>query len=288
MANVKINRHTDIIRRKVHLCGMKDIMFDRYAGDNMTQLEPHQKMYLQPGDELPVIGIPAANITSFLSAHNTNSAPKRLRDKRQYKDIANACLSFLDIEETFIPILRNGEPVRFGGFKNDRDEVSGAYIHRSVARLDKGIPNPKVRPVIPTPAAPASAAARAMPWLRASTIAVYFAQLGGYVALSTAVQRRFYLGGSQTIRGQSALTAAGDAFWMTRAELGTSTALARPIVFIDAGWTGDRRAWHAQGRALSGMGVGASFLDGLVRVDLARGMYPAKQTRLDFYLEARF
>jgi len=151
MANVKINRHTDIIRRKVHLCGMKDIMFDRYAGDNKTQLEPHQKMYLQPGDELPVIGIPAANITSFLSAHNTNSAPKRLRDKRQYKDIANACLSFLDIEETFIPILRNGEPVRFGGFKNDRDEVSGAYIHRSVARLDKGIPNPKVRPVIPTP-----------------------------------------------------------------------------------------------------------------------------------------
>jgi hypothetical protein len=151
MANVKINRHTDIIRRKVHLCGMKDIMFDRYAGDNKTQLEPHQKMYLQPGDELPVIGIPAANITSFLSAHNTNSAPKRLRDKRQYKDIANACLSFLDIEETFIPILRDGEPVRFGGFKNDRDEVSGAYIHRSVARLDKGIPNPKVRPVITTP-----------------------------------------------------------------------------------------------------------------------------------------
>ena len=111
---------------------------------------------------------------------------------------------------------------------------------------------------------------------------------GGWTIGDVPVQRRFYLGGSQTIRGQSALTAAGDAFWMTRAELGTSTALARPIVFIDAGWTGDRRAWHAQGRALSGMGVGASFLDGLVRVDLARGMYPAKQTRLDFYLEARF
>lgn len=149
--SVKINRHTDIIKREVILCGTKDIMFDRYAGDNKTQLEPHQKMYLHPGEEYPIIGLPAANIMSFLSAHNTNSAPKRLRDKRQYKDIANACLSFLDIEETFIPLLRDGKPIQFGSFKNDKDEVSGAYIHRSVARLDKGIPNPKVRPVIPAP-----------------------------------------------------------------------------------------------------------------------------------------
>ena len=149
--SVKINRHTDVIRREVVLCGTKDIMFDRYAGDNQTQLEPHQKMYLQPAEEYPIIGLPAANIMSFLSAHNTNSAPKRLRDKRKYKDIANACLSFLDIEETFIPLLRDGKPIQFGSFKNDRDEISGAYIHRSVARLDKGIPNPKVRPVIPAP-----------------------------------------------------------------------------------------------------------------------------------------
>lgn len=149
--SVKANRHTDIIKRKVILCGTKDIMFDRYAGDNNTKLEPHQKLYLQPSDELPIIGIPAANIMSFLSAHNTNSAPKRLRDKRKYKDIANACLSFLDIEESFIPLMRDGQPIRFGNFDGDRDAVSGAYIHRSVARLDKGIPNPKVRPVIPAP-----------------------------------------------------------------------------------------------------------------------------------------
>lgn len=149
--NVKINSHVDVIKREVILCGMKDIMFDRYAGDNKTQLEPNQKFYLQPTDGYPVIGLPAANIMSFLSAHNTNSAPKRLRDKRKYKDIANACLSFVDIEQSFIPLLRNGEPIRFGGFKDDKDEMSGAYIHRSVARLDKGIPNPKVRPVIPAP-----------------------------------------------------------------------------------------------------------------------------------------
>ena len=150
MATVKINKHTDIIKREVTLCGLKPIMFDRYSGDNKTQLEPAQKLYLSPIGP-PVIGLPAANIMSFLSAHNTNSAPKRLRDKRKYKDIANACLSFVEIGEDFIPFLRDGKPIQFGKFDRDLDATSGAYIHRSVARLDKGIPNPKVRPVIPTP-----------------------------------------------------------------------------------------------------------------------------------------
>ena len=147
------NKPTDTITRKVTLCGIKPIMFDRYAGDNSTKLEPSQKLYLAPtiASELPVIGLPSANIMSFLSAHNTNSAPKRLRDKRKYKDVANACLSFADILEDFIPILRDGRPLRFGAFVDDVDKSSGAYIHRSVARLDKGIPNPKIRPVVPCP-----------------------------------------------------------------------------------------------------------------------------------------
>jgi hypothetical protein len=147
-AAVKINRATDIVTRKVKLAGLTDIMFDRYPGDNDTKLEPHQKLYLLPGGS-QVIGLPAINIMSFLSAHNTNSAPKRLRDKRKYKDIANACLSFVNIRETFIPFVRDGREISFGKFDHDKDELSGCYVHRSVARLDKGIPNPKVRPVLP-------------------------------------------------------------------------------------------------------------------------------------------
>ncbi len=148
--NVKINKPTDIIERKVRLVGLTEIMFDRYAGNNDTRLEPWQKLYFQPGDS-KVIGIPALNIMSFLSAHNTNSAPKRLRDKRKYKDIANACLSFIQINPAFIPLMREGSPIRFGKFADDRDAESGCYVHRSVARLDKGIPNPKERPVVPLP-----------------------------------------------------------------------------------------------------------------------------------------
>jgi hypothetical protein len=147
---VKINRHTDVIRRRVRLVGTTDIMFDRYAGDNDTRLEPHQKLYLEPGDSR-VIGLPAINLVSFLSAHNTNSAPKRLRDKRKYKDIANACLSFVEIGPSFIPFLRDDAPISLGKLDGDRDPKSGVYVHRSSARLDKGIPNPKVRPVLPLP-----------------------------------------------------------------------------------------------------------------------------------------
>lgn len=150
MVAVKISKPTDIIERKVRLCGLTEIMFDRYAGDNKTKLEPWQKFYLQPGDT-KVIGIPALNIMSFLTAHNTNSAPKRLRDKRQYKDIANACLSFVSISPSFIPVLRGDDPIVFGKFVDDYDKLSGATVGHHVARLDKGIPNPKDRPILPLP-----------------------------------------------------------------------------------------------------------------------------------------
>src|SRR5262245_63991397 len=96
--DMAVNRSTDIVTRKVVLSGLTDIMFDRYPGDNSTKLEPYQKLYLAP-DASRAIGIPSLNIMSFLSAHNTNSAPKRLRDKRKYKDIANAMLSFVSIRE---------------------------------------------------------------------------------------------------------------------------------------------------------------------------------------------
>ena len=110
----------------------------------------------------------------------------------------------------------------------------------------------------------------------------------GYSGGTLPVQRLFYLGGLQTVRGQTALTAAGDAFWLARAELGTNNPASRIIGFADLGWAGPRTGWKMPGRPLSGVGVGWSLLDGLVRFDLARGLYPSRQWRLDSYLEARF
>jgi hypothetical protein len=137
------------VTRKVVLQGLTDIMFDRYAGDNDTKLDWWQKLYYAPDGE--TLTIPALNVMSFLSAHNTNSAPKRLLDKRKYKDVCNACLSFVVISPMHIPILRDGKPIKFGKVEKDRDPKSGVYLHRSVARLKDGIPNPKERPVLPLP-----------------------------------------------------------------------------------------------------------------------------------------
>lgn len=142
------------IRRRVAIRGMTPLMFDRYAGDNTTRLEWHQKIYLRSGTSN--LCLPTLNLVSFFTAHNTNSAPKRLRDKRVYKSICNAILSFVSISDADgnpdnILIKREGKPIEVGTFGEANDKKSGIYLHRAVARLDKGIPNPKERPVLPLP-----------------------------------------------------------------------------------------------------------------------------------------
>jgi hypothetical protein len=102
------------------------------------------------------------------------------------------------------------------------------------------------------------------------------------------IQKQFFLGGVQTVRGQRAGAAIGDAFWMTSAEIGTSDVGIRKIVFADLGWAGSRTDFSHPGRPLSGAGVGASFMDGLIRLDVAKGIYPEKAIRTNLYVEARF
>lgn len=144
------------IVRKIHLKGLTPIMFDRYPGDNDTKLEPWQKLYLA-GETGKTICLPSENIMSFLSAQNTDSAPKRLLDSRKYKVFAQACGSFVSIPERMIPFTRGGKPILFGRIDSKTetgepcDAVSGVYIDFHVARLEKGIPNPKHRPTLPLP-----------------------------------------------------------------------------------------------------------------------------------------
>lgn len=151
--SVVSDSRTRKIVRSICLTGVNDVMFDRYPGDNSTKLEWHQKVYLKPGTS--VISLPTMNIVSLLSSHNTNSAPKRLRDSRTFKKTANACLSFVipGVEGggQYIPFTRDGVPIELGQPDVERDEKSGLYLHRAVARLDKGIPNPKERAVLPLP-----------------------------------------------------------------------------------------------------------------------------------------
>lgn len=137
------------ICRVVRLRGLTPIMFDRYPGDNDTKLEPWQRLYF--ARESKTLVLPAANIMSFLSAQNTDSAPKRLLDSRTYKRFCFACASYVSITPDQIPFLREGEPIQFGRIDRETDALSGVYIDHGTARLEKGIPNPKVRPVLPLP-----------------------------------------------------------------------------------------------------------------------------------------
>jgi hypothetical protein len=84
------------------------------------------------------------NIVSFLSAQNTESAPKRFLGKK-YKSVAAALLSYTAISPFEVPFMSEGKAIVFNGFG------SQFYLHNAVARLPKGIPNPKVRPVLRTP-----------------------------------------------------------------------------------------------------------------------------------------
>jgi hypothetical protein len=111
---------------------------------------------------------------------------------------------------------------------------------------------------------------------------------GGTSGGRVPIQKQFFLGGVQTVRGQRAGAAIGDSFWMTSAEFGTRSTGFRKIVFGDLGWAGDRTNFAHPGRPLSGAGVGASFMDGLIRLDLAKGIYPEKSVRANLYVEARF
>jgi hypothetical protein len=111
---------------------------------------------------------------------------------------------------------------------------------------------------------------------------------GGTSTGDVPTQRLWYLGGAQTVRGHQIGTMAGNAFWLGRGEVGMSARGVRPSLFYDVGWAGDRRLFDSPGTPMQGVGVGASLLDGLLRLDLAKGIRPVSGWRAELYIEARF
>jgi hypothetical protein len=78
---------------------------------------------------------------------------------------------------------------------------------------------------------------------------------------------------------------------LARAEFARDNPYHRSILFGDLGWVGNRDSllhFSGLGRPLSGVGYGESMFDGILRMDLSRGLQPKKQWRFDVYLEARF
>ena len=125
----------------VRLEGVRPLMFDRYAGDNNTQLPPAEKMYLGDGGRLMM---PSLNILSLLVAENSKSVCRQLLG-RQGKTIALGISSYTAITPFDIPIHDDNGCIYFIGWN---DQI---YLHNAVARVKGGIPNPKERPVLALP-----------------------------------------------------------------------------------------------------------------------------------------
>jgi hemolysin activation/secretion protein len=123
-------------------------------------------------------------------------------------------------------------------------------------------------------------------------LAVALTGAAGASAGDLPAQRAFHVGGLHTVRGQFARAEGpgrvGDAFWLARGEIGLAMPVARPALFYDVGWAGPRGALPHPGRPLSGVGAGLSLLDGLVRLDVARGIWPERRWRTDLSIGARF
>lgn len=142
-----------VLKRRVTLTGRTPLMFDRYlrvkGGESRP---PAQLLYYSPTHQGQLV-FPALNLHSFLSAENTESAPKRLLDPRKYRKVARAALAHVEIMPDLIPILRDGKPLVFKGFgpEGEPDPATGIYVRYDVARLPKGVPNEKARPVLPLP-----------------------------------------------------------------------------------------------------------------------------------------
>jgi hypothetical protein len=102
-------------------------------------------------------------------------------------------------------------------------------------------------------------------------------------------QRAWHIGGTSTVRGFRPDAMAGDSYWLARAELAfLGGTVLKPVAFYDAGWAGPRSEWKTSKGNVRGAGVGLSFLDGLARVDLARGVDPRTVWRAHLYVEAAF
>ncbi len=120
-------------------------------------------------------------------------------------------------------------------------------------------------------------------------------ELGAGIAGGTVpAQRRYYLGGPYTLRGYETGARQGEDFWMGRFEFaallgrvdrfGPARAI-RLVGFFDAGWAGE--SFSTQDHALA-VGGGVSLLDGLFRIDLAKGLSDGGVWRLYFYGDGLF
>jgi hypothetical protein len=109
---------------------------------------------------------------------------------------------------------------------------------------------------------------------------------GGTTFGHGAEQHLWRLGGPFTLRGYESSAVTGESFWRARGEIGTQFPGARIVVFSDVGRAGVTEDLFDV-RPLLSAGAGASLLDGVIRLDLARALRAPTAWRLHLYVDGR-
>lgn len=131
------------VKIRVQLSGLRPMMFDRYSGDNNTQLPVAEKMYLTSERALV---LPALNIYGLLVSED-KSVAKQFFGK-QARTIQLGIKSYTTIEPFEIPIQDDDGPIVFDNFNEQIQR------HYATARVRKGmlsIPQAKERPLLSLP-----------------------------------------------------------------------------------------------------------------------------------------
>ncbi len=102
---------------------------------------------------------------------------------------------------------------------------------------------------------------------------------------SLPIQHNWYIGGVGTLRGYDAGVLTGESFWRGRAEIGYGLPAVRLVGFSDVGWAGPRDSF-SKGKPLLSVGAGISVLDGILRLDVARGLREPKGWAASLYFDA--
>jgi hypothetical protein len=97
-------------------------------------------------------------------------------------------------------------------------------------------------------------------------------------------QRMWLVGGATSLRGFAPATLVGRSFGRARGELARHFAFGAVSVFSDAGWAGERDDARLDD-VFASVGLGLSLVDGLIRIDGARGVRGGRGFRLEFYLD---
>lgn len=107
---------------------------------------------------------------------------------------------------------------------------------------------------------------------------------GGSSTGQVPAQSLWYLGGPASLRGYAPTTASGQAFWRGRAAVSTRLPGVRLETFTDFGWAGQRAEFTTRS-PLRSAGAGLTFLDGIIRFDVARALREPTGWRVDLHLD---